>query len=300
MAQYDDRFPYHIKARNIQHGYPGKHYFPVVTNDERAKFLYWIRADLVRIPWSHKLWPFGTLAFYEEDIFVDFIDNEEVQAAETDTLEDVISKADDVRAARLQADVELVRTANAVIDFIQGSGGLRRGGGTLTSLIQWILVMALILSFGVFLAATKYPGPKLIVRSLTKANINLPMGVCAGVPSDPGTMFSAIKVDGYQSLGKLLKQGKCVDGLELVGAKISSVSMPSAILIPDGKEPPGLAGGKADCVKGLKAHPGKMLCTNVGPYEGDASLITDANYWMYAFEPSLASGSTSADTSSDK
>lgn len=298
MAQYTyhDGFPYKLKIPRNED--KGKHYFPVYGRDGRI--LYWVRRDLLeKIPWIY----FSVPGFVEEDLILDYDDFADVPNYDTATFEQVLDAADATRNARFEADRARVQQAHELLGILEAEGVPLRGGqrgGVLWTLAAFFIVVIV----GFYMAATMFVFPKVVIRGLTKnTNISLPWGNVCRTPS--GNTPQDILRDASQLFGttvefnpeisgvKPVMSGRCFDGVILEGAEVTSVTGSSAVLVSMtgvADMPsllPGIAKENGGCIFPLPAHPGKGLCQNVGPLEGNVQLIPDAAYWIFVNEPDL-------------
>jgi hypothetical protein len=159
-----------------------------------------------------------------------------------------------------------------------------QGSGGLGNFLGWLVLICLIIAL-FYVAGIKYSGPKVIIRGITK-DFLLP-AICThqtqdlsqGAQSIFGTNVDIADLDSIE--GPML-HGKCLDGIIVKGAKLKAVYAPAAMLIKGSTFPPSLPGlPDSGCIDNVPGHPGELLCTNVGPYDGDVTLIADGNLFVY-------------------
>lgn len=282
---YDDTWPFYLPTR--PGGEQDPHYVEICidrTNQE-SPILGYVRRDLVLLR------PIQVGNYTEANLY-------NPRTREQLTLEDIIEieklRAYDQHRARqdvremsqsmphLRRPVEPAQPAQPISTGYdqpqaQGSGGLG-------NFLGWLVLICLIIAL-FYVAGIKYSGPKVIIRGITK-DFLLP-AICThqtqdlsqGAQSIFGTNVDIADLDSIE--GPML-HGKCLDGIIVKGAKLKAVYAPAAMLIKGSTFPPSLPGlPDSGCIDNVPGHPGELLCTNVGPYDGDVTLIADGNLFVY-------------------
>lgn len=296
---YHDGWPY--KLGIPRDADKGKHYFPVY--DVTGRLLYWVRKDLLTgIPWIY----FSVPGFVEEDLELEYDDFILQPNFQTDSYMTVLDNADAIRQARFDAMQAKIRQAHETMEILEAEGALhpRRGqqGGGGGWIWNWAAVI-IVLTVALYISAAYFVLPKVFIRYVTQGwSINMSLGNVCTMPS--GTSPEDVARDATKLFGtsvvltshagiQPVMSGRCFDGVVVTGAQIERVSGNTAVMVtaaskaewpatlPDKK-------GIGGCSEPLKAHPGKVICMNVGPVQGDVQLISDINYWMFVNEPEMA------------
>lgn len=158
-------------------------------------------------------------------------------------------------------------------------------GGGLGGFLGWLVLIGLIICAFVYVAGIRYSGATVIIRGVTK-DFPLP-AICAhqsqDLSSDAQSIFgNNVDITGLDLIEGPMLHGKCLDGIIVRGAKLKAVYAPAAMLIKGSTFPPSLPGlPDSGCIRNVPGHPGELLCTNVGPYNGDVTLIADGNLFVY-------------------